>query len=181
MFYVVFYCVVGTILFYIVLLFFFHIWSFVILLWNITSSSHQAKDVGSIEGCEKIWEDYFVLFYKSGLNWTDFAPLFCRIFGTGPLEGSNEGDIAPGIFNYNYSNNHNFNNKSDKIKILRIRMTARCCQWCFANTSLTMTFFLLFFYFSVIFLKKKTISVSGSDVFLTDAATNETMSAPKRV
>jgi hypothetical protein len=33
------------------------------------------------------------------------------------------------FFYNNYLNNSNFNNNSDKIKILRIQMTARHCQW----------------------------------------------------
>jgi hypothetical protein len=54
------------------------------------------------------------------------------------------------FFYYNYSNNPNFNNKSDKIKNLRIRMPARHCQWRVAKMPPTVTSFLFSF-----FLKKK--------------------------
>jgi hypothetical protein len=57
------------------------------------------------------------------------------------------------VFYYSYSNNPNFNNKSDKIKISRIRMVARHCQWHVAKTPLAVVFFFLLFSF---FLKKKT-------------------------
>jgi hypothetical protein len=37
------------------------------------------------------------------------------------------------IFVFNYLNNPNFNNKSDKIKFLKLQMAARHWQWRFAN------------------------------------------------
>jgi hypothetical protein len=43
-------------------------------------------------------------------------------------------DIAAFFVN-NYSNNLIFNNKSDKIEMLRIQMTARHCQWRLASFS----------------------------------------------
>jgi hypothetical protein len=43
------------------------------------------------------------------------------------------------FFYNNYLNNHNYNNKSDKIKILRIRMVARHYQWRCVNASVPLT------------------------------------------
>jgi hypothetical protein len=57
------------------------------------------------------------------------------------------------FFYYKYSNNLNFNNKSDKIKILRIRMAARHRQWRVVKTPLAVTSF-PFFYFSIFSSKK---------------------------
>jgi hypothetical protein len=42
------------------------------------------------------------------------------------------------FFIYNNYNNHIINNKSDKRKILNLRMAARHWQWHGANTSLSM-------------------------------------------
>jgi hypothetical protein len=58
------------------------------------------------------------------------------------------------FFYYNYLNNFNFNNKSDKIKILRTRMATRHWQWR-----------LYFFYFSVFFLKKNWKTLVGVSFF----------------
>jgi hypothetical protein len=41
--------------------------------------------------------------------------------------GGNNDSLA--IFYYNYLNNFNFNNRSDKIKILRIKIAVCHCQW----------------------------------------------------
>jgi hypothetical protein len=43
------------------------------------------------------------------------------------------------FFYNNYLNNPNFNNKNDKIKILRIRMAARHYQWRCVNASVPLT------------------------------------------
>jgi hypothetical protein len=69
------------------------------------------------------------------------------------------------IFYYNYSNNFNFNNKSDKIKFLRIDSAPLSMTLCKdATVSDVFPFFLLFSYF---FLKN--YNTSGSDVFPTSA------------
>jgi hypothetical protein len=60
------------------------------------------------------------------------------------------------FFTYNIYNNYIINNKSDEIKILKIRMAVRHCQWCVAKTPLAMAFLLSFFFLFSVFLKKKT-------------------------
>jgi hypothetical protein len=61
------------------------------------------------------------------------------------------------FFLINYLNNHIFNDKSGKIKILKIRMAACHCEWRFANAPLavaSLIFFLIFSYF----MEKKNIT-----------------------
>jgi hypothetical protein len=53
------------------------------------------------------------------------------------------------FFIHNYYNNYIINNKSDEIKILKIRMAVRHCQWRVAKTSLAVTSLLVSFYFSM--------------------------------
>jgi hypothetical protein len=77
------------------------------------------------------------------------------------------------FFFYNsYLNNHNFNNKSDKIEILRIYMVARHCQWRCVNVSCVCAKMLLrMISLCFIFFRKKFelfvgLNVSGKNITL---------------
>jgi hypothetical protein len=74
------------------------------------------------------------------LSKADLLRLQPMIIKKKSLEIHNSSNINNGSFFYNnYSNNPNFTSRSDKIKILRIRMAARHCQYHCVNTSVSLT------------------------------------------
>jgi hypothetical protein len=70
-------------------------------------------------------------------RWALKLPKYTDVFTNQILDDSYP--LFSSFFYNNYLNNSNFNNKSDKIKILRIRMAVCHCQWRCVNSSMPVT------------------------------------------
>jgi hypothetical protein len=106
-------------------------------IWFIEITKKKpASLVASYVGILSIFQNYCVfMFYYPKSRWTLELSVISHF-------SNNESPKSQIFFKYNNYKNHIINNKSDKNKILYLRMAACHCQWRGANTPLSVTFLL---------------------------------------